>query len=164
MKYQKTAYKMYSEQEAAALILEHYGLNGQVSILAGEEDQNFKFESSETNLYTFKISPPQADTEQIYFQCDMLDFLSTKSLDFHIPTVIRSMTGKTCTELISEQGQRRLIRLHSWVKGKLLDFIKPKSKSLLQNWGKVCAEMSIALQDFKHESARKSYKWNQVRQ
>ena len=160
MKHQKTAYKIYSELEAAALILEHYGLNGHVIKLAGEEDQNFKFESSVHKLYTFKISPPQAEIEQIFFQCDMLDFLSKKTLDFYIPTVIRSLTGQACIELISKEGQRRFIRMHSWVNGRLIDSIKPKSKSLLQNWGKVCAEMSMALQDFKHESAKKSYKWN----
>lgn len=144
-----------SDQQAATYALEYFGISGTIKKLAGEEDFNFYLKSDDGE-YTIKISRPDADLANIELQAATMKWLVNCDIGLNFPTVISSLDGKDFIEL----ENRRYLRLQKWVPGRMLADANPRSKSLLEDWGKTCGLLSKNLAEFDHPAAHRFYKWN----
>ncbi|MBB4077592.1 4-aminobutyrate aminotransferase-like enzyme/Ser/Thr protein kinase RdoA (MazF antagonist) [Lewinella aquimaris] len=124
--------------------------------LPGEIDENYRVTDSNGVAYVLKISPPAAAPESIHFQSALLRHLSGTELPFSIPTLIEEHPFET-------PAGTRLLRLHSWVEGRVLDEVNPRTPTLYRSWGRTCGHLSRTLAGFDHAFAHREYKWDPVR-
>ncbi|PHL00516.1 alanine--glyoxylate aminotransferase [Neolewinella marina] len=117
--------------------------------LPGEVDQNFRLRLPDGTAYLLKIS-----TSDSFDQSPILDHLAGKELPFATPRIVR--TAK------SSDGTTR-VRLHSWVAGRPVATVVPRTRELRRSWGEVCGHLSHALQDLDYPAAERHYKWDPAR-
>ncbi|MTB51423.1 aminotransferase class III-fold pyridoxal phosphate-dependent enzyme [Lewinella sp. W8] len=122
-----------------------------VKALDGEVDLNYYLQTEDGRQFTLKISPPDANRSAIDFQTSLLDHLAGKSLPFQTPRPV----GPTV-----RLPDQRWLRVQSWVEGKMLDTLHPRSRALRTDWGATAGQLAGALNDFTHPEAPKNYKWN----
>src|SRR5437660_7676226 len=70
------------------------------------------------------------------------------------------MKGETLATGTSAQGTRHLVRLLTYIPGKLLAETRPHTPELLHSLGSIMGRIDYALQDFNHPAARRSLKWD----
>ncbi len=148
---------------ATALLLHHYNLEASLKQLEGEVDLNFAARTSDGQRFVLKISGPSATKQEIAFQAAILEHLQQKELPFTVPQLIPASNGDSLVDIQDDNGSRRWIRLQSWVDGRMVDQVNPRSQSLLLEWGKTAAHLNRALQEFDHPEAHRAYKWDPSR-
>ncbi|RMF22549.1 MAG: aminotransferase class III-fold pyridoxal phosphate-dependent enzyme [Bacteroidetes bacterium] len=146
-------------ETAADLLFRHYGLKGRVTPLPGEVDFNFHIRGEDGREYTLKISREGADPAHIDFQIALQEHLHRKGFPPQFPRTLPSRAGERRVRLEGERAPRWM-RLQSWVPGRLLAEVNPRTDGLLQSWGRACGQLCLALQDFQHPHAPTSYHWN----
>lgn len=134
------------------LASEHFGLSVvAVKALMGEVDLNYRLTDNEGQLFTLKISRPDQDEPSIRFQYDLLAHLAKKDLPFATPRPVGGVVQLT---------DGRLLRVLSWVPGRMLDEANPITHHLRVQWGQTAAHLTSALADFSHPKAPTDFKWN----
>ena len=147
-------------EEITVLVKTHYGLTVTARPLAGEVDLNFYLQTPAGEEYTLKISRPGEARATLEFQAAILDHLKRRPLPWPVPRLIPSLSGEYLLEVTTPEGTTHFVRLQSWVSGRLLDEINPRSPELLHQWGAACGHLNRALLDFDHPEAHRFYKWN----
>ncbi len=143
---------MFSNDRIRQLAATHYGLSvTDVLTLAGEVDYNYRLATKKGATYTLKISRPGQDAATIRFQSDLLAHLAKKDLPFATPKPV----GK-----IVKLGEGRLMRLLTWIPGRMLGDVNPMTGELRRQWGRIAGHLTVALADFEHRDAPTDFKWN----
>ena len=144
-------------KEAGLLLQEFYNKSGKVSALQGEVDENYLVTTDEGQQFVFKVcsTTPLAEIE---FQNEMLHHLSGHTT-VELPQVVVSKNGQDY-EKIEEAGQQKILRLLTWVPGKLYGHVNPQSSQLLASLGEACGNLSRALVGFDHAAAHREYRWD----
>jgi len=106
--------------------------------------------------YTLKLSRPDTDSSAIDFQNSLLKHLVKSNFPLDFPVVVPLPDGKDYIYL----ENKRFLRLHQWVPGRMLDEVNPQSPQLLESWGEACGLLSKHLYGFDHPFAHRFYKWN----
>jgi 4-aminobutyrate aminotransferase-like enzyme/Ser/Thr protein kinase RdoA (MazF antagonist) len=107
--------------------------------------------------YVLKISSPDTDRDQLDLQAKVMDHLAQKALPFATPRILPDQEQKLFVE-----GEGHRLRLQSWVPGRMLEEVNPKTPALLRDWGRTCGHLSQALKDFDHPAAHRFYAWDPV--
>ena len=147
-------------ETAAKWVQDHYGITGELSKLPGEVDLNFKVQSSNHQTYIFKVSEPGGDEESIGFQTAMLNHLNDSALPMNLPRIIATHQGEPYVRMEVEGQAPRILRMLSWVPGRLWADVRPKGDPLLVSLGQLCGKLSLALHDFDHPIAHRYLKWD----
>jgi 4-aminobutyrate aminotransferase-like enzyme/Ser/Thr protein kinase RdoA (MazF antagonist) len=146
--------------EAEKFALEFYGIEANAKLLPGEVDFNFRLTDKENHSFLLKISRADADEKQIDFQIDLMRYLYNQNLPFKIPKPIASKNDRFREIGINSQGRSQNIRLQSWVEGRMLGDVNPRTSDLLRQWGETCGWLCKVLKGYDHPAAHRSYKWN----
>ncbi|MEM9921243.1 MAG: phosphotransferase, partial [Bacteroidota bacterium] len=147
-----------STTQASQLILQHYGLKGQLEVLPGEADYNFKFQT-DTKAYIFKVSQPGDQAKNLQLQSALLQHLKSKQLPVQLPFPQADLQGHPIVPL---QGALAgyFTCLLDWIPGRLLGHLSHHSLELLASIGESCGWLCRGLKDFEHPRAHRSFKWN----
>ncbi|NQU34544.1 MAG: aminotransferase class III-fold pyridoxal phosphate-dependent enzyme [Bacteroidetes bacterium] len=145
--------------QATSIASHWYNLEGDITPLPGEFDFNFKITTS-VDCYLLKVSRPGADIEYIEYQNSILVHLHTSRLVSNSPCVIPNMHGDLTSTIIDENGQTRIVRLLSWVPGRLWSTINPINEELLKSLGEHAGLITSALSDFDHQVAHRDFEWD----
>ncbi|HZK08995.1 MAG TPA: aminotransferase class III-fold pyridoxal phosphate-dependent enzyme [Bacteroidales bacterium] len=151
---------MITQAEAEKLVREFYEIKADAKPLPGEVDFNLRLTDKDNHTYLLKISSADADEKQIDFQIDMMHHLNNQNLPFEIPKPIASKPGRFREIITNNQGRVHHIRLQSWLEGRMLGDVNPRSSDLLRQWGGTCGWLCKVLKEYDHPAAHRSYKWN----
>jgi len=136
-----------------------FDLDGTLSALPGERDQNFLLQTPDGHRYVVKISSPEEPDATLRFETDMLAKLSreTKGL---LPGVRAAKSGEHLVEFQDGAGATHRIRIVDYLPGTLLANARPRSDALLYDFGKRMAELDSALGGYPdHPPARFNFEW-----
>ncbi len=134
------------------LASKHFGLKVEAILpLMGEVDLNYRLTVAAGTQYILKISRPGQDEGIIHFQYDLLAHLAKQTLPFATPRPVGE---------IVRLEDHRLLRLLSWVPGRMLEEAKPITRKHRFQWGQTAAHLTNALAGFTHPNAPKAFKWN----
>ncbi len=150
----------FSASEIKDLITSTYHLDGEIESLPGEIDLNFLLTTPDNRKYTFKVANSAEKRDNLEFQDAMMLHLISKNLGLEIPEVIYSTNKEYITTINDSEGNKRFIRLLTWVEGRPFATVNPHSEHLLYNLGNLCGKLSTALQDFDHPAAHRFIKWD----
>ena len=137
----------------------HYGISGNLSLLVGDVDLNFKCDNK-TNSYTVKLSVV-ADISVFDFETQLLQHVSeTPSAQLALPLPVLNQQQQWITT-IAPQGQQLLVmRVLTWVDGNLWSAYLPHNNQLLNQLGQQVAQLDQSLQGFEHPESRSSFDWD----
>ena len=141
-------------KEAKKLLKIHYNIDGQISSLPGEIEQNFKVDTK-TNCYIFKINNNFSDNNFFDFQDKLLTHLS----GFNAPIHIKSVEGNPYV-FLNRNGKRLCLRLLNWISGRIWQNVNPKTEELRYKLGVCCGSITQKLLSFNHSFSNRKFEWD----
>lgn len=149
----------FSNAEARSIANAHFGVEGEVSPLASERDQNFKVETLNGSTWILKIVNASEPKDQSDFQTALLDHLATYSPDLPVPRLRRSLTGSALAQVLGKSGEYHAVRMVSWQAGVPLAEME-RTTEVLRNLGQVLGRLDKAMQGFMHPGALRTFDWD----
>jgi len=148
----------FSETEVQALLRRDFGLEGALTPLVSERDQNFRV-ASDAGTFVLKIGNAREDEQIILLQEAVLDHVAFVAPSLGVPRVIRTACGAPHLRW-EHEGSQHLVRLLSYLPGQLYSPVA-SSPALRRSLGACAGRLSRALQGFGHPAAhRTGFIWN----
>jgi 4-aminobutyrate aminotransferase-like enzyme/Ser/Thr protein kinase RdoA (MazF antagonist) len=149
----------FSIDDAKRLLTEHYGLDGSLSPLDSERDQNFKVTANNGGVYILKIVNAGEPLVESDFQTALLSHVGEYAPDLPIPHIRPTISGASLGETTSAHGVRHLLRLVGWLPGTPLAQ-SARSPQALTSLGGLLGRFDAALKGFMHPGALRDLDWN----
>ncbi|WP_411029287.1 aminotransferase class III-fold pyridoxal phosphate-dependent enzyme [Spongiimicrobium sp. 3-5] len=150
-----------SEDLAENILFQCFKIKGSATSLPGEIDFNFRIKTKKDGDYVLKISRPDEDKSYLDFQQQILEHVEKNGHDIIIaPKVIRDKNGMGVSQITDSFGEKRNVRLLTWVSGRLWSNVNPILDSLLFSLGEHCALLTKILQGFDHPLAHRKFDWD----
>ena len=149
-----------TDRQAEKIVLQLFNIKGKASALPGEIDFNFRIEVGGLEGYILKISRPGESESYLDFQQQLLQYIETGNEKILAPEVIKDKAGNAIAEIIDEQGQKRKVRLLSWISGRLWSSVNPQLDDLRYSLGVQCGLLTKALLGFDHTEAHRELAWD----
>lgn len=146
-----------SPQQAENIAFELFEVKGNAKPLPGEIDFNFKIDA-DNETYILKVSRPDEDPGYLDFQQQLLNYVSHANLI--APKVIKDKSGNDISEITDDSGQKRKVRLLTWISGRVWSSVNPQTDTLRFNLGEQCGALAKALLHFDHAKAHRSFEWD----
>ncbi len=147
-------------QQAEDILFKLFNIKGKASELPGEVDFNFRIKIKNEEGYILKISRPDEDENCLDFQQKLLQHVATNGSNLIAPKVIHDTNGNTISSITDASGNKRNVRLLSWVSGRVLSAVNPQLGSLRFSLGEQCGLLTQALQGFDHKEAERDFVWD----
>lgn len=150
----------FTEQDACSITEEQYGLQVSARQLPGERDQNFYLKASNEKEFVLKIAYGAEDRDLLELQNKVMRLLERGAPGLSIPGVCTTKSKKSITTVSGNNGVSYLVRLLTYVPGKLLAHVKPHTPELLHSLGHVLGTIDTSLLEFDHPAAHRTLKWD----
>lgn len=145
--------------EIRRVIQQHYGLTVvEQRLLGGEVDQNVWVRTDVGLEYLFKVSTGQLD-EALIWQQTVLDHLELDAPHIPVPRLVPSTEGLSMLPLDLADGAC-VVRLLTWLPGKMFAELGELPASLLTELGEVAGHLTESLARLPVESAVHSHHWD----
>jgi 4-aminobutyrate aminotransferase-like enzyme/Ser/Thr protein kinase RdoA (MazF antagonist) len=148
-----------STEQAKQIAKELFNIEGKISALDGEIDFNFKLKTKK-EIFLLKISRPEADKNYIEFQQKILTHVDNSTENIQSPKVLPDLNGNYISEIKDDSGNTRLVRLLSWINGRLWSEVNPQRNDLLFSLGNQVGMLTKVLQNFDHPFAHRKFEWD----
>ena len=146
-------------EEAHAAVRRLFDLDGTLSPLPGERDQNYLLETGDGVRYVVKVSSPEEPDPILRFETEMLVKLASETEGL-VPGVRPATSGEHLVEFEDGRGNPHRMRVVDFLPGTLLANARPRSEALLYDFGKRVAELVSALGGYPdHPPARFDFDW-----
>lgn len=145
--------------DVQALVARLYGIDGSVSPLAGERDQNCAVASADGTRYVFKISNPSEPVALVDFQIAALEHIARTSPSQPVPRVVRTLDDHTRDTVTLADGARTTVRMYTYLQGIQIRET-PRTAAQRVAMGRGLAELNLALSGFTHPAATHDLLWN----
>ena len=141
-------------------LLEEYGLSGEVTVLAGEIDHNYKLKTDEGEEFVIKVYGHDREEQFLDFQEKILLHLESVSSTLIVPKIRNTALGQTTSFIEESNGKIRSVRLLSWIDGRVWNQVNPHSEKLRFELGLICGKVSSTLLNFSHDFAHRKFVWD----
>jgi 4-aminobutyrate aminotransferase-like enzyme/Ser/Thr protein kinase RdoA (MazF antagonist) len=141
--------------EAGALAATCFGVEGTVSALISERDQNFRIAGPDAD---FVLKVANSNEARATLECQNAILEKLQGNTFDVPGVCRALDGTTIPRGGSDNEY--LVRLLTWVGGTPLAAIQPPTIGLYRELGELAARVGVALEGFDHPAAERNLKWD----
>ena len=142
------------------ILKENYGLSGELAQLEGEIDNNLKIQTAQGDIFMLKIYGSDRDNQFLDFQEKILLYLSDNFKKPVVPKIIKTTNGNLSTIFKDDKGDKRNIKLFSWIPGRVWNDVNPQNKKLRYQLGFTCGTLSNVLNNFDHKFAHRSFDWD----
>ncbi|MEK6323921.1 MAG: aminotransferase class III-fold pyridoxal phosphate-dependent enzyme [Acidobacteriota bacterium] len=149
-----------SEEDAAKLALELYGLTVVLKELTSERDQNFHLETDSGEQFVLKIAAAAEQRETLEFQNAVMAHLGKRVLSGFVPQPRKTESGDDIATIDGLNRSPHFVRLLTYHSGVLLAKVNPHTPELLHSLGHFLGEIDKALEGFSHPAAHRELKWD----
>lgn len=169
------AVRRISPDQAAEIAHAHYGVHAAAERLAAEHDDTFRLTAPDGTARLLKISAagpegaarpadgtaPDKGTapDPVSFQTAVLMYLAVAAPELPVQRVVATADGRPELMLGDGAGPLRLVRMTSWLDGRLLS-AAVTSVGLRRSIGATLARLSRALREFDHPGAHRTHRWD----
>ncbi|MGN8117211.1 aminotransferase class III-fold pyridoxal phosphate-dependent enzyme [Labrys sp. 22185] len=144
--------------EAQAIARDFFGVEGGISPLASERDQNFRIIVHGESGFVLKIVNASEPQEQSDFQTALLDHLAQHAPGLSVPRLRRARDGQALA-VVEAQGGPFRARMVEWQLGEPLAKAE-RTLETLGDLGRVLGDLDRAMQGFIHPGALRSFEWD----
>ena len=142
------------------MLSKDYKLNGELTPLEGEIDNNYKFETTQGDTFILKIYARERQQQFLDFQKKILLHLKAKGKSLLVPDIIKTASGHSSASFTDDTGYKRNVMLLSWIPGRVWNQVNPHTQNLRYELGFTCGTVSKALDDFDHDFAHRYFEWD----
>ncbi len=142
----------FSLETAHAILRDLYGIDGTVSLLPSERDQNFRVDSGEGRGYVLKIANRAEIRAMLEAENAAIERAAASGV---CPMVIAAVDG---SHIIEFEGH--LVRLITLLPGQAMGALKRQSPALLADLGRALGRLSAALAGFDHPAVHRDFHWD----
>ncbi len=153
----------FTNQEAAHIAEQLFGVAGRVAPLPSERDQNFLLEAPGGAKFVLKFAKSDEDRGVLELQNAALRQVAARAPALAVPRLHPTQLGEELTQSRDQQGRLHYVRVISWLEGKMLADVAPHDASLLASLGATMAEVDRALLGFSHAAMHRELHWNITR-
>jgi 4-aminobutyrate aminotransferase-like enzyme/Ser/Thr protein kinase RdoA (MazF antagonist) len=150
----------FTSHDAERIAYEFYRLHTTARPLPGERDYNFYLKTASGEEYVLKIAHAEEQRELLDMQHQALEHLAKREPSLALPQVRHTYDGEAIATTTGPTGTAHLVRLLTYVPGKLLAAARPHTDELLSSLGSVLGKIDRGLSDFAHPAAQRSLKWD----
>lgn len=147
-------------EKAENILFELFKIEGIAIALPGELDFNFRIKIENKEGYILKISRPDDDENYLSFQQKLLHYVETNGQSIISPRAIPNKNGDIISSFIDTYGNKRNVRLLSWISGRVWSYVNPHLDDLRFSLGEQCGLLTKALQGFDHPLAHRNFAWD----
>ncbi len=148
----------FTLDELAVIAREHYGIDGIVSLLASERDQNARVFGAQ-GAFVLKVANAAEDVGVLDLQLALLQHLERTAPDLPVPRVVPTSGGAPFALVTSAQGMHH-VRVVSHLPGSTLAGVE-RTPALERDLGRRIGQLSAGLRSFGHPAAhRRNFLWN----
>src|SRR5262245_26420900 len=126
----------FTQEEAARLAREHYGLEGDWLELPSERDRHWRLTAPQ-GVFVLKISGAAERRELLECQHAALDWIAERDPELAIPRVLPTLAGERLAHVESAEGTPHWLRLLSWLPGVPLARVSPHGPELREQVGRL---------------------------
>lgn len=157
----ETAYSniQISQKEAQQIAKELFLIEANAYALPGELDFNFKLEANDRQ-FLLKVSRPNANKEELLFQQEMFLWIENSGDKLLSPKIIEDKNGGKISRYKDKNGKERLVRLLTWIPGRLWSSVNPQKEELLFSLGQEAGKLTSCLHNFEHKYAHRIFDWD----
>ncbi|GAJ94400.1 aminotransferase [Rhizobium rhizogenes] len=145
-------------EEAAELLLTHYGLSGTLTELGSQQDRNYRISAGD-NSYVLKICQTEYDTVELEAQNAAIRHLHAKPEAPRLPNIVPSLNGRDIL-VVTIREQDYLARLLSYLPGQSLTRRKHLPLASVSALGTLSARLARDLADFDHPGLHRNLQWD----
>ena len=138
----------FSEKATKHVLATEFGLEGELSPLVSERDQNFRVTAADGRQFVFKIANSAESSVTTDFQIKALLHIEQKRCSVATPRIERTLAGND-SALIRDGDAAHVCRVVSYLRGTLVSELA-MSPQLARNLGETAARLDLALTDFEH--------------
>src|SRR4249920_2916136 len=118
---------MYSDQQIVEFVKANYDLLVESKPLPGELDNNFFLTEKLGSRYVLKVANKQEKQVNLELQNAIIDHLNSKKTGLQVSRLIRSIHGEDILRINSQGNETRMVRLLTWVEGRVFAKTNPHS-------------------------------------
>ncbi|WP_397543184.1 phosphotransferase [Roseovarius salis] len=137
-----------------------YGIDGQLTPLSGERDQNFRLEAESGVAYVVKISGPRETGAAVDFQNRALEHIRCADPGLGVPRVVPTHAGAPRAAIAEGDGPAHHLRLLTHVPGVPLDSFDAPSEASLRAVGVLMGRMDRTLKTMPPPVPREFLPWD----
>ena len=152
-----------TEQDAARIAVDLYGVAGKAWLLPGEQDRNFHLKTAASEELVLKVSHAGEDQAVLDMQVRALAHLAERAPELTLPRVRPTQAGDLIGTVAGPDGVSHFVRLLTYIPGKLLADVRPHSPDLLHSLGSLLGTLDAALLDFAHPATERELRWDPPR-
>jgi hydroxylysine kinase len=143
-----------------AFVRERYGIDGRAERLTGERDENFRLHTGTGAGYVLKVSPAGESDPLADLPVAVLLHLERTATSIPVPRVIRTLDGRTRSQIVDSLGIARTANLCTYIPGKLLSTAGTRTSAQRRACGTMLARLAKALSTFEHEACQRTIPWD----
>jgi 4-aminobutyrate aminotransferase-like enzyme/Ser/Thr protein kinase RdoA (MazF antagonist) len=149
----------FSTEEVSKLARDIYGLDGAISPLDSERDQNFRIETPSEGQFTIKIANSAMDPAILLMQLEALAHIASVDPRLPVPRVRYSRNNAALERVQAEDGRSHDIHVLSYLPGRY-PAEGPSNRVLFRSVGASLARLATALRGFFHPAASYELMWD----
>ena len=151
----------FTAAEALAVAIKDYGIDGQMSPLPSERDQNFLITDPRGEKFVLKIANRDDAPQLLDFQHQAMRRVAAPPADCRVQSIVRTRAGADITSIEdAAAGMRHCVRVLTWIEGEVLAACTPRSAALLESIGAGMAGIGAALSGFTHPAMHRVLQWD----
>jgi hydroxylysine kinase len=151
----------FAAKEIHDLLLEQYGLEGELQDLVSERDQNIRVRTVSGERFVMKIANTTEDPVVTDFQIKALLHIQSANCDVRIPEIVTTLDGAVATK-INDGEVMHIVRLVTYLPGIPVADVS-SSVELAGSLGDCLAHLDLALCNFEHPGDRQVLLWDMQR-
>jgi len=148
----------FSESAAKHMLATEFGLEGELSPLVSERDQNFRVAMTDGRQFVFKIANCIENSVTTDFQIKALLHIEQRQCPIATPRIVRTLGGND-SALIYDGDVAHVCRVVSYLQGTLLSELS-MSPQLAKSLGEGAARLDLAMADFEHSGDSPQLLWD----
>jgi len=149
----------FSTEEALELARDLYGLDGTISQLDSERDQNFRIDTPSGDQFVIKIANSAMDPAILTMQAEALAHIAVVDPDLPVPRVLYSRNESALERIQANDGRFHYVHVLTYMPG-CYPPDGSTSRALYRPLGVCLARLARALRGFYHPAAKYELLWD----
>jgi len=149
----------FAAEKVSEFIRSAYNIDGKLTPLLAEWDQNFLLDTGLQEKYVVKIANCGIPEIELDFQNALLAAAGTWKKG-KCPAVVTSNAGKFLESITDENNRQYYVRVLTYISGTPLSCVQPRTLQLLESIGAAAGAFDSSLAGFAHPAMKREQRWD----
>jgi Ser/Thr protein kinase RdoA (MazF antagonist) len=151
----------FTAAEALAVAARNFGVEGGISALPSERDQNFLISDEGGGKFVLKIANLNDPPELLQFQNLAMRHVELSTPECRVQTVLRALDETDIARVHNARTRtEHCVRLLTWIDGEILAKSTGRGPALFESIGTSLAKIDAALSGFSHPAMHRVLQWD----